>query len=555
MRLISNIFQVLNSREKQKMVALSFWALLISIADIASLAVLIYIVGFYSQGTVPPAFKFLPKSFQDSKSISLILVFLILFAAKNLGGYLVFRAQYKFVYQVATRLAELNLLQFLEGRFTDYIEVDSSVQVRRISQQPIEFCHYVLAGVQLIITEGLLILLAIVAILFFNAELFLLLLIILVPAVVLMSYLIRRKLRFVKQHIKSSSEKTLQYLQEALTGFVESNLYDKNDFFTQRYASQQNLLNHYLAELQITQGMPSRLIEVFAVFGLFILIWVTRSGHANYVSGFITIGAFMAAAYKIIPGIVKILNTSGQIRTYEHTIEDLAKNNTKPQRKTDSNSFDRINSIAFRNVSFDYHGRKILDRLNFDLKAGNFMGISGFSGRGKTTIINLLLGFLEPDSGHVIINEKESNALGRHAYWKNIAYVKQQTFMMRGSILDNITIGDKKFDEEKLESAIEISGLTDLISHSDQGINKLITENGKNISGGQRQRIAIARAMYKNADLIILDEPFNELDEESESVIMNHLESIRNSGKLIILITHSKKSLSFCNQILSLHEV
>ena len=150
------------------MLVLSFWALIISIADIASLAILIYIVGFYSQGTVPIAFKILPKSFQDPKSVSLILVFLILFALKNLGGYLVFRSQYKFVYKVATRLAELNLLQFLEGKFTDYIEIDSSVQVRRISQQPIEFCHYVLAGVQLIITEGLLILLAIVAILFFN---------------------------------------------------------------------------------------------------------------------------------------------------------------------------------------------------------------------------------------------------------------------------------------------------------------------------------------------------------------------------------------------------
>jgi ABC-type bacteriocin/lantibiotic exporter with double-glycine peptidase domain len=118
--------------------------------------------------------------------------------------------------------------------------------------------------------------------------------------------------------------------------------------------------------------------------------------------------------------------------------------------------------------------------------------------------------------------------------------------------LRNITLREHNYDEEKLKHVVEISGLQDLIDSTPEGLNKMIAENGKNISGGQQQRISIARALYKDADLILLDEPFNELDEESANVLVQHFKEMTKAGKMIILITHDSKSLSYCNKIFSL---
>ena len=115
----------------------------------------------------------------------------------------------------------------------------------------------------------------------------------------------------------------MQHLQEALAGYVESNLYSKNDFFTNRYHRFQSRLNHYLSERLIIQNMPTRFIEVFAVFGLFLLILLSFLSSHQYSIPLITLGALMVAAYKIIPGIVKITNLAGQVKTYAYTAKGL----------------------------------------------------------------------------------------------------------------------------------------------------------------------------------------------------------------------------------------
>jgi ABC-type bacteriocin/lantibiotic exporter with double-glycine peptidase domain len=185
------------------------------------------------------------------------------------------------------------------------------------------------------------------------------------------------------------------------------------------------------------------------------------------------------------------------------------------------------------------------------MEPGDFLGIEGPSGKGKTTIVNVLLGFLTPAKGRVIINGTETMC---EDYWSGIAYVKQQSFLIHDSIRHNITLNGEPCDEERLQKAVAGAGLTSVIRSFPEGLDKMIMEGGRNISGGQRQRIVLARALYKEADLIILDEPFNELDEESESALLRHFLQLAQAGKMIILITHNRKSLSFCNKTLSLHE-
>jgi len=548
-KLIANIWVILTAIEKRKLMILGSSIVVINMIDIASLALLVVIVNYYTIASAKLP-DFIPGWLHNKSSLNLIGLFLLIFAVKSIIGYFVSSFQFKFIYSVASRLSAENLLRYLEGSFIDYVNIDSAVQIRQISQQPVEFGHYVLSGLLQMFTECVLIILTVVAILLYDAGLFLLLLVSLLPAVILISFLARRRLRHIRAHLKTIGEKAIQYLKEALLGYVESNIYNKKSFFMQRYADYQQKLNNFLSDIQVIQGLPTRSVEVFAVLGLFLLLAINQRGNTGLVS-IVTIGAFIAAAYKIIPGIVKVVNLNNQVRTYLFTVSNLGYRRSKSRSSPSSKAID---SIEFHAVGFLYEGKEVLKNLDLQIQKGEMVGISSPSGRGKTTLINLMLGFLEPAQGEILFNKEETSHEERKQFWKEISYVKQQPFLIYNTILNNITLDEVEPDKQLVKFAVDASGLDDLITKNELGIHTIISENGKNISGGQRQRIALARAFYKNASLIILDEPFNEMDEASETKILHHLKNLCADGKTIILITHNKRSLSFCTKIFPLNE-
>jgi len=550
---VTNIQQILNSEERKKFRFLILLDILISILDIAFLAFLLFVIHIYSQPNIRQQYSFLPSWLFNNHSLLLITIFFFLFSLKNFSGFLIHCSQSRFISNVATRLSENQLRKYLAGMYEDFMILDSAVHTRKISHQPIDFSQHILGGIQQIITQSVLILLTVTVMIIFNAGIFLLLFLILLPPVIAVFYVIKNRLKKVKKNSQVSIEKSWQHLQEALSGFVESNIYNKRDFFLQRYIIHQSNFNKYVSDLMIVQGIPTRMIEIFALLGLFFLIAINMPGGASDSSTFITVGAFMAAAYKIIPGIVKILNNCGQINNYSHIISDLLVSKNSHSTEIDAASAKNIRSVDFKNISFNYNGLKLLDNLNFEIRQGDFLGISGCSGSGKTTIINLLLGFLTPIEGEISVNTTPVEGMKLQHYWHHISYAKQQSFLIHDSIVRNIIL-DHPCNEEKLQEVMQVSGLQEFIDSDPEKRAKIIMENGKNISGGQRQRIAIARALYKDADLIILDEPFNELDESSELSFLTYFQNLSQEGKIIILITHNKQSFSFCNKIVSLDE-
>lgn len=547
-----NILSVLDRSEKQRLAVLSVLDVLISILDILFLIALLFVVHFYTNPAHTKGIAGLNFPIFKNYPLLLITIFFLLFGIKNFLGYFIFKMQYNFVYKVASRISKDNLSHYLHGTYLDYVNIDTSVINRKISQQPIEFSHYVLNGMQQLFNQAVLILISIIAMLLFDPMLFVLLLLILAVPVLFIAYFMKRKMHEAGIQGKYTSEKAIQHLQEALAGFVESNLYIKNDFFTSRYHTFQSKLNRYLSERLIIQGLPPRMIEVFAVFGLFMLVFVNHFTTNNNSIQLVTIGAFMAAAYKIIPGIVKIINTMGQVKTYAYSAEGLLnkdivteKNNLKTQS---------IDTISLDSISFSYPDKAVLNSFSFSIAKGKLSGITGISGKGKTTIINLILGFLNQESGSIYFNGQATDMECRQNYWNRISYVKQEPFLIHASIIQNITFQESGYDKEKMGRIISITGLDKMALSLPDGLETIITENGKNFSGGQRQRIIFARALYKDSDLLILDEPFNELDEPSEIHMLKHLQQIASEGKMILLITHNKTALSFCNKIISLDE-
>ena len=544
---------MLHKKEKQQFSILLLLDIVISIFDILALALLLWIIQIYIEPTKSSTLAVLPRWLANNP-VLFIAIFFFLFGIKNMFGYFIARAHYRFSSRVAVRISRNNLATYQAAPYEQFVHTDSSVHIRQIAFQPFEFCQYMLAGIQQIITQLCLIVVALVAIILFNAKLFLLLLLILLPPVVAVFYYIKNRMDKARKHIRSTNEKSFQYLLDALKGYVESNIYNRNHFFLNRFINVRQEFSTYLFNSISLQNLPSRMIEIFAIMGLFILAAIVQWTGNDSNDTLLIIGAFMAAAYKIIPGIVKIINTAGQIKAYEFSLNDLVQGNKKINTPASNFSSSGIDSLELKNVYFDFPNRTVLSNFSLYMKKGDFIGITGASGKGKTTLLNILLGLLPAEKGSLVINKSPVGKNDIKNYWPFISYVRQQPFFIYDTIKKNITLEEDQHKNDDLTYSLEVSGLDELIESFPERLDKIITENGKNISGGQQQRIAIARAVYKNADLLILDEPFNELDEAAELKILGHFIDMAKKGKIVILVTHNRKILSHCTKIISLDE-
>ena len=551
---LKKILGVLEKKERKHFFVLLLLDVIVNIVDIVFLAGLLWIIQFYIQPQHSSQLSFLPRWLAGSDSVLFIAVFFVGFSIKNLAGYIISRAHFTFTGKVAVRLSLNGLAKYQRSGFSEFIQTDSSVHIRNICFRPFEFCQYMLAGIQQIITQLSLMLITIIAIIIFNAKLFLLLLLILLPPVILVFWFMKKKLTDTRKHIQVNNERSFQFVLDALKGYVEGNIYDRNEFFKKRFISARKAFSTHLFQSMALQTMPGRIIEIFAVLGLFILIVIAKwTGNADS-SMLVTVGAFMAAAYKIIPGIVKIVNVSGQMKTYEFSVDELEQHNKPADIKQDAGTREDISSIELKNINFNYDAVPVLKDFSMTINRGDFIGITGRSGKGKTTILNLLLGFLQPAAGEIIINGRPVNSQALKHCWPFISYVRQQGFFIHDTVLRNITLEEEEYNHGNLAAALDVSGLINVLLQFPEGMEKVITENGKNISGGQQQRIAIARALYKNAPIILLDEPFNELDEAATLSLLQHFKELAASGKSVLMITHDKKSLSYCNKIISLDD-
>lgn len=550
---LHNILGVLDVKERKQFFVLLLLDIVVNIIDILFLAGLLWIIRFYIQPASGSG-SFLPDWLSNRDPVVFIAVFVVLFSIKNLAGFVIAQTHFSFISRVAIRLSRNNLIHYQQAAFSEFTHTDSSAHLRNICFRPFDFCQYMLAGVQQIITQSSLMLIAIIAILLFNAKLFLLLLLMLLPPVVLVFWFMKKKLALAKKNIQSSNERSFQYVLDALKGYVEGNIYDRNDFFLRRFVGARKKFSIHLFDSLALQTMPGRIIEIFAVLGLFVLVVIARFTGNEQGDMLITIGAFMAAAYKIIPGIVKVINISGQMKAYDFSLQDMEQAKQAGEKKPHARVAKELLGMELRNINFSYGTQPVLQHFSLAINRGDFIGISGASGKGKTTLLNLLLGFLPAGSGEIIINGKPVNNTDIKRYWPHIAYVRQQPFFIHDTVLRNITLEEEGYNKEKLEQALAVSGLEEIIRRFPEGLHKVITENGKNISGGQQQRISLARALYKDAPFILLDEPFSELDEEATRSLLCHFKKSAGQGRAVLMITHDKKSLSYCNKTVSLDE-
>ena len=209
----------------------------------------------------------------------------------------------------------------------------------------------------------------------------------------------------------------------------------------------------------------------------------------------------------------------------------------------------------FKDVNFKYKNSKksILNKINFEIKPKDIFGILGESGAGKSTIIDLIIGLLKPTNGKILLDGKDLS-LHKVSWQKLIGYVPQNIYLSDESIRENISFNRETSDEEtnKVITAMQKARIYDFVKSLPDGLDTKVGERGVKLSGGQRQRIGIARALYGNPKILVLDEATNQLDEENEIAIIDTIQDIKDVT--VIIISHNKSALVNCNKIIKIKD-
>ena len=210
------------------------------------------------------------------------------------------------------------------------------------------------------------------------------------------------------------------------------------------------------------------------------------------------------------------------------------------------------NQISFNNVSFKYDQNKILKNISFDVNKGDMVAIVGASGSGKTTLVNLIPRFYDKISGNILIDDFDIKDLSRSNIRSLIGIVSQESILFNSSIKENIVLGDSDENNySRLKDSIDIANAQEFIEEFPEKLNYNVGDNGSNLSGGQKQRIAIARAVYSNCPILILDEATSSLDSESEKLVQNAIDKLM-VDKTSIVIAHRLSTIQNADKIIVL---
>ncbi len=383
----------------------------------------------------------------------------------------------------------------------------------------------------------------------------------------LLTYLTRKEINRGGQIIADESTKIVKTLQEGLGGIRDIILDGTQNFYIDIYSKSEINLRKAQIKNQVVRESPRFVMEGIAMVGIASLAYVI-TGDDGVSKALPLLGAVAIGSQRLLPLIQNGYNSLIKLRGSLAAIQDIAKflNQEKLDHLADADNTDKlefIRHIVLKNISFSYlnNGPKIFDGLDIKISKGTRIGFVGKTGSGKSTLIDIIMGLLEPINGNVIIDNTMINQTNLKSWQNNIAHVPQHIYLSDESITNNIAFGLSKedIDIQKVKKAADQAKISETIETMPEKYDTKIGERGIRLSGGQRQRIGIARALYKGADLIVLDEATSALDSNTEKEIMDIFNNLGRDITLLI-IAHRISTLRGCHKIYevkdgSIHEV
>lgn len=385
------------------------------------------------------------------------------------------------------------------------------------------------------------------------------------PMTVLMLYLaffpfmlmyifgIKRRIRYYgKKELLARREQT-RIVAEAYKGYAELEVNHAFPSLQHSFLKGLDTISFCRLKLETVYHLPLCLSELSVVIGLTLLA-LSGTGNVKALVGIFAVGAFrlLPALRESLSAWTQIQNSVFCLRIIKAGMEDLF--SAFEEKPTAGLSFEK--EIAISNLSYTYpEGKRVLKEFDCTIRKGEYIGIRGSSGIGKSTLFNLLLGFLKPDGGEIRIDGVLLSAENRKLWHRRIGYVPQGVFILDGTLAENVALGCCDISKEKVKRILRQVRLDEWVDELPLGIDTLLGESGARLSGGQKQRVGIARALYKEADILLLDEATSALDTATECEINEMICGLRNDyrGLTVLSIAHRESSLAFCNRIITLN--
>jgi ATP-binding cassette subfamily B protein len=359
--------------------------------------------------------------------------------------------------------------------------------------------------------------------------------------------------------IANESDNVVKVLQEGLGGIRDIILDRSQPVHSKAYQSSDLRLHRALATNEFLAQSPRFIVEAA---GIVVLAGIAYSLTIQSESLGLTIpllGAIAFGAQRLLPLMQNIYVSVSSIQGNSASLVDLL--GLLAQPLPDIGQLGDISPIQFEekiflnNISFSYHqDRKlILDNFNLVIPKRARLGIIGITGSGKSTVIDIIMGLLEPSSGYLEIDGQAINSENLQSWQAHVAHVPQAIFLIDGTIEQNIAFGipQNQIDKSRVKKAAKDAQISSVIDGFQDGYQTVVGERGARLSGGQRQRIGIARALYKKADVIIFDEATSALDAETETAVMSAIECL-SPDLTILIIAHRITTLKKCTQIIEL---
>ena len=375
--------------------------------------------------------------------------------------------------------------------------------------------------------------------------------------------LVRKKLTQIGQEFTQANKERYQTCQEALAGIKDVMINNAEHGYIKQFEESSRVFARHIATRETLGQVPLNVIETVGygcLIGLAMLLVVS----GNEVSHILPVlGLYGFAAYRMLPAAQNMYRAISQIKFSEQVLSvlkpefALEKDELKHIEKDSTQYLKFENSIRLENISFAYPNRMespILNNFSLEVKKNASLGIVGKSGSGKSTLMDIMLGLLFPQQGKVYIDDVELTA-DNITQWRDlVGYVPQNIYLADKSIAENIAFGVAKIDIDlkRVEFVARQAQIDDFIqSQLPLGYHTLVGERGVMLSGGQRQRIGIARALYKNPQVLFMDEATSALDTETEQAVNEAIQNL--NGKMtMVIIAHRESAVAQCNQILKL---
>lgn len=563
---------LLDKKQKHKMVLLVFLMLIGAVLETLGVSMILPVMSVVMEENAVQKHAYLQVicdlfhiAYDDTRTLMILVMvgLIVIFAVKNVFLFFQQKVQLKFVYTNQFATSRRMMINFMERPYEYYLNADTSVIQRSITSDVNNMYGLILSLLQLV-SEGIVFVCLIAVSLVSDVMMSITVALLLVVVLAIIKWVLKPIMRKAGEENQDYYSGLYKWIDQSVMGIKEIKIANKENYFINEYAKCGEGYVNAVQRYNLYNATPRLLIETVALAGMIFYMMIQLLSGVQVTAILPQLTLLALVAMRLIPCANRINNHLTSISYFEPFFmgvsdnlqeeirdESIDYNAASYQKKVEVQKLEIRHNIQLKDIVYKYPNTEtlIFDRANMEIPIGKSVGIVGTSGAGKTTIVDILLGLLQIQSGEILADGVEVRE-HYQSFLKDIGYIPQTIFMIDSTIRKNVAFGvaDEDIDDAKVWRALQEAQLDEFVRGLSDGLDTSIGERGIRISGGQRQRIGIARALFEDPEVLVLDEATSALDNETEAAIMESINMLHGK-KTLIIIAHRLQTIEKCDMV------